>query len=287
MEIIEQMTAEQVTSRVRELLVKAHNGGISPVEKEELDSLQAVRSQTLTAKQARDRALQEYQEAVRPKVEQLPNARSNFSAAATAVTKQGLNNVGDYDSNFLAVKQKLEELRLPMTIENIVRVLSDGSVEGLAPNPNAEELHLEKEQQDRAALIEEIVEDWSPDENARGIKRIQLARPDVTLDSLRQQATFIRERNRLYQLTPAQIRAENATKRETQEALPEERPIHIAAEVRALNTQYPQMPAEAWIDGKEVVLDSKYIHRCNGDQHKHLIKLSGETQVVNRLRKIT
>src|SRR5258707_13453556 len=103
---VEEMAPEQLTARVRELLEKAQNGGISPAETRELDSLQAVRSQTLTAKQARHRALQQYQEATRPKVEQLPNVRKTFSAAATAVTKQGLNNVGDYDSNFLAVKQK-------------------------------------------------------------------------------------------------------------------------------------------------------------------------------------
>src|SRR5258708_7338504 len=117
------------------------------------------------AKQARNRAFQEYQNTKRPRVEHLPNARKNFSAAATAVTRQGLNNVGDFDSNFLAVKQKLEQdLRQSMTIDNIVRVLSDGSVEGLAPNPNVNELHQEREQQERAQLIDEIVEDWSDDE---------------------------------------------------------------------------------------------------------------------------
>src|SRR5712664_3275864 len=174
---VEEMAPEQLTARVRELLEKAQNGGISPAETRELDSLQAVRSQTLTAKQARDRAFQEYR-----KVEQLPNARQNFAAAATAVTRQGLNNVGDYDSNFLAVKQKLEQdLRQLMTVENIVRVLSDGSVEGLAPNPKADELHLEREQQEMAQLIEEIVEDYSFDEHARSVYRIKLERPNVTL----------------------------------------------------------------------------------------------------------
>jgi len=165
---VEEIAPEQVTARVRELLEKAQNGGISPAETRELDSLQAVRSQTVTAKQARDRAFQAYR-----KVEQLPNARQNFSAAATAVTRQGLNNVGDYDSNFLRVQQKLEhELRLPMTIENIVRVLSDGSLQGLAPNPKADELHLERDQQEKLRLIEEIVEDYSFDEHARSVYRI-------------------------------------------------------------------------------------------------------------------
>jgi len=97
----------------------------------------------------------------------------------------------------------------------------------------------------------------------------------------------IRERKRLYELSPAQIRAENAAKHAAQQALPEERPIHIAAEVRALNTQYPVMPAEALIGGREIVLDSKYIRRCSGDQLKHLIKVWGEAQVVNRLRQIS
>jgi hypothetical protein len=240
------------------------------------------------AKQARDRAFQEYQDTKRLKVEHLPNARQNFAAAATAVTRQGLNNVGDYDSNFLAVQQKLEQdLRLPMTIENIVRVLSDGSVDGLAPNPQADELHQERDQQEKLRLIEEIVEDYSFDEHARSVYRIKLERPNVTIEALRQQVNVIRERKRLYELSPAQIRAENAAKHVAQQALPEERPIHIAAEVRALNTQYPVMPAEAFIGGREIVLDTKYIHRCNGDELKHLIKLYGETQVVNRLRQIS
>src|SRR5258708_27791722 len=180
--LIEEMTPEQLAARVRELLNKAANGGgISRIEKEELDSLQAVRSQTLTAKQARDRALQEYEETKRPKVEQLPNARQNFSAAATAVTKQGLNSVADCEANFLRVQQKLEqELRQPMSIENLVRVLSDGSLEGLAPNPNADELHQEREQQERAQLIDQIAEDWSSDEHARSVKRTLLEKPHVT-----------------------------------------------------------------------------------------------------------
>jgi hypothetical protein len=285
---IEEMTLEQVTSRVSELLNKTQNGGVSPAERRELESLQAVRSQTLKAKQSRDRAFQEYRKAVRPEVERLSNARQHFSAAATAVTKQGLNNVGDYDSNFLRVQQKLEqELRQPMTVENIVRVLSDGSLEGLAPNPNADQLHQERDQQEKAQLIEEIVEDYSFDEHARSVYRMKLEKPDVTLEALRQRAQAIRERNRLYQLSPGQIRAENAAKRDQQTQPETAKPIHIAAEVRALNTQYPQMPAEAWIDGKEVVLDSKYIRRCNGDQLKHLIKLYGDQQVVNRLRQIS
>src|SRR6267154_6633684 len=151
------------------------------------------------AKQVRDRAFQEYQNTKRPKVEHLPNARKNFSAAATAVTRQGLNNVGDFDSNFLAVKQKLEQdLRQSMTIENIVRVLSDGSVEGLAPNPRADELHHEKDQEERTQLIQIIAEDWSNDEHARSVKRTMLDKPHVALESLRQQVSAIRERNRLY-----------------------------------------------------------------------------------------
>jgi hypothetical protein len=285
---VEDMAPEQLTARVRELLEKAQDGGIATYERKELESLQDVRTRTLAAKQARDRAFQEYQATKRPKVEQLPNARQNFSAAATAVTKQGLNNVGDYDSNFLRVQQKLEqELREPMTIENVVRVLSDGSVEGLAPNPNADELHLEREQQEKAQLIEEISEDWSNDEHARSVKRTLLQKPNVTLDSLRQQVNFIRERRRLYELTPAQIRAENAAKRDQQTQSETVRPIHIAADIRALNTQYPVMPAEAWIDGKEVVLDSKYVRRCSGDELKRLIKMYGETQVVNRFRQVS
>lgn len=286
---IEEMTAEQVTSRVAELLNKAANdGGIASYEREELVSLQAVRSQTLTAKQARDRAREEYQKAIRPKVERLPNARQNFSAAAIAVTRQGLNSVGDNEANFLRVQQKLEQdLRQPMTIENIVRVLSDGSVQGLAVNPNAAELHREREQQEKDQLVEEIVEDYSFDEHAKSVYRMKLEKPNVTLETLRQQVNDIRERKRLYELSPAQIRAENAAKRDQQVQPDTAKPIHIAAEVRALNTQYPVMPAEAFIGGTEIVLDSKYIRRCNGDQLKHLIKLYGETQVVNRLRQIS
>jgi hypothetical protein len=281
---IEEMTAEQVTSRVAELLKKAANGGITPAERRELDSLQDVRTRTLAAKQARDRALQEYEDTKRPKVEQLPNARKNFSAAATAVTKQQLNNVGDYDSNFLAVKQKLEqELRQPMTIENIVRVLSDGSLERLAPNPNADELHQEREQQERAQLIEEIVEDYSFDEHVRSTKRRQLERPEVTLDNLRQQVDAIRERQRLYQLTPAQIRAENAAKRAAQQASPEKPPIHVARELA--NREYPAMPDVIWYQGQEVPLDSKFFRLCSGEQMKSLIKTYGDAQVVARIRK--
>src|SRR6266478_3780598 len=157
---VEEMAPEQLTARVRELLEKAQNGGISPAETRELDSLQAVRSQTVTAKQARDRAFQEYR-----KVEQLPNARTNFSAAAKAVTAQRLNSVGNNEANYLRVQQKLEqELRQPMTIENIVRVLSDGSIEGLAPNPKADELHVERDQQERTQLTEEILDDYAVDE---------------------------------------------------------------------------------------------------------------------------
>jgi hypothetical protein len=285
---IEEMTPEQVTSRVAELLHKAQNGGIATYERAELESLQDVRTKTLAAKQARDRALREYQKLVRPEVEQLPNARQNFAAAANAVTKQGLNNVGDYDSNFLAVQQRLEkELRQPMTIENIVRVLSDGSVQGLAPNPNVDELLQEKQQEERAKLINEIVEDWSPNSIDSEIRRRQLERPDVTLDFLQKTVNDIRDRRRLRQMSPDQIRAENQAKRRAAKAEPKEKPIHVAAQIQALNNEYPPMPTDTLIDGREVILDHKYIQRCNGDQLKHLIRLWGETQVVNRLRQIS
>jgi hypothetical protein len=233
------------------------------------------------AKQARDRAYQEYQETKRPKVERLPNARQNFSAAATAVTKQGLNNVGDYDSNFLAVQQKLEqELRQPMSIENLVRVLSDGSVEGLAPHPNADELHLEKEQEERTQLIQIIAEDWSSDEHARSVKQTQLERPDITLDNLRQQVNAIRERQRLYAMSPAQIRQENAAKRAAQQASP--KPIHVARELAG--QEYPTMPETIWHAGKEIPLDSKFMRQCSGEQLRTLIKKYGDVQIVARVR---
>ena len=277
---IAEMTSEQVTSRVRELLLKAQNGGISPAEKQELDSLQDVRSRTLTAKQARDRAFQEYQKAVQPNIE-LPKARQNFSAAATAVTRQGLNSVADCEANFLIVKQKLEQdLRQPMTIENIVRVLSDGSVDGLAPNPNADELHLEREQQERSDLIEEIVSDWSGDEHAREVKRMLLSKPHVTVESLRQQVNNIRERNRLYAMTPAQIRVENTAKRAAQLVSP--KPIHVARELHGQD--YPALPEKIWHQGQEVSLDSVFLRRASTEQLKQLIKKYGDQQVVTRLR---
>jgi hypothetical protein len=233
------------------------------------------------AKQARDRAFREYQEATRPKVERLPNARQNFSAAATAVTKQGLNSVADCEANFLRVQQKLEqELRQPMTIENVVRVLSDGTVEGLAPNPNAETLHQEREQQERAQLIEEILEDWSPDENARGIKRIQLERPQVTLEVLQQLVDELHERQRLRGMSPTQIRQENAARAAQQVSL--EKPIHVARELAG--QEYPTMPETIWHEGKEIPLDSKFLRQCSGEQLRTLIKKYGDVQVVARVR---
>ena len=240
----------------------------------------------LSAKQGRDRAFQEYQESRRPKVEQIPNLRQNFSAAATAVTRQGLNSVADCDSNFVRVQEKFVSLRQPMTIENIVHVLSDGSLQGLAPNQHADELRREKEQQDRKALIDEIVEDYSFDEHARSVYRTKLEKSDVTLEALRQQVSAIKERRRLYELSPAQIRAENSAKRD--QAQPETpKPIRVAAGIRALNMQYPVMPAETLIGGREIVLDSKYIRRCSGDELKNLIRLYGDKQIVERLRGIS
>ena len=252
------------------------------MQTEEMTTEQA---RILAAKQARDRAFQEYQEARRPKVEQLPNARQNVSAAANAVTKQGLNNVGDYESNFLAVQQRLEqELRQPMTIENIVRVLSDGSLQGLAPNPNADQLHQEREQQERADLINEIVEDYSFDEHARSVYRTKLEKPDVTLEALRQRVNAIRERRRLYGLTPAQIRAENAAKRDAQQPS-HEKPINVAGSAHGLvKRDHPAMPEMIWHEGREVPLDSAFLRRATTEQLKQLIRTYGDQQVVTRLR---
>jgi len=273
---IEEMTAEQVTTRARELLEKAQSGGISPAETRELDSLQAVRSQTVTAKQARDRAFQEYR-----KVEQLPNARKNFSVAATAVTKQRLNNVGDYDSTFLRVQQKLEyELRLPMTVENIVRVLSDGSVDGLAPNPNSDELHHEKDQEERTQLIQIIAEDWSSDEHARSVKRTILDKPHVTLESLRQQVSAIRERNRLYELSPTQLRQQNPGDQAYRESsaqsfrAQDERQL-VNAKARHDSGNYPSLPSE---------IDKTAIRKADGTTLRHWIKFYGDYQITQRLR---
>jgi hypothetical protein len=276
---IEEMTAEQVTARVRELLVKAQNGGISPAEKRELDSLQDVRSQTLAAKQARDRALQEYQDAIQPKV---PNPRKNFSVAATAVTRQGLNDVGDYDSNFLVVQQTLEALRKPMTIENIVQVLSDDSIKGLGPNPRADELRQERVRQEREQLIVEILEDYAVDANLRQAKRRQLERPDITLENLTQQVAHIRERHRLREMTPLQIREENAARAAQQVS---EKPIHVAGELHGLaGRQFPALPEKIWYEGKEVNLDSAFLRRATTQQLKKLIQTYGDQQVVARLR---
>jgi hypothetical protein len=133
---------------------------------------------------------------------------------------------------------------------------------------------------EKVQLIEEIAEDWSNDEHARSFKKTLLEKPHVTLDSLRQQVNAIRERNRLYALTPAQIRAENAAKRA--QASPENPPLHVARELAS--QEYPTMPETVWHEGKEIPLDSKFMRLCSGEQLRTLIKKYGDVQIVARVR---
>ena len=73
--------------------------------------------------------------------------RRNFAIAAQAVTAQGLGDVGDFDSNFKVVREKLGT---GFSAEDVIRVLTDGSITGLAPSTNAAELR----EQHRQKLVE-------------------------------------------------------------------------------------------------------------------------------------
>jgi hypothetical protein len=68
---------------------------------------------------------------------QRTKVRQAFSAAALAVTAQGLNDVGDFDSNLRLV---CSVLGTDFTVAQAVRALTDGSIQGLAASGNAAEL---------------------------------------------------------------------------------------------------------------------------------------------------
>jgi hypothetical protein len=74
--------------------------------------------------------------------------RRNFAIAVQAVTAQGLGDIGDYDSNFKVVREKLGT---GFSAEDVIRVLTDGSITGLAPSTNAAELR----EQHRQKLVED------------------------------------------------------------------------------------------------------------------------------------
>jgi hypothetical protein len=70
--------------------------------------------------------------------------RRNFDAAAKVVTSRGLNNVSNCDANFNAVREKLGT---PLSVADVLRVLTDASITGLAPAANASELRQEANEQ--------------------------------------------------------------------------------------------------------------------------------------------
>jgi hypothetical protein len=74
--------------------------------------------------------------------------RRNFATAAQAVTAQGLGDVRDCDANFSAV---CEKLGTGFSAKDAVRVLTDGSITGLAPSGNAPELR----EQHRQKLVDD------------------------------------------------------------------------------------------------------------------------------------
>jgi hypothetical protein len=178
--------------------------------------------------------------------------------------------------------------------ENLVRqVLGSGySVGDIAHAIHSKALQLssvgevEQQQRDdkeRRDLIGQILDDYAVDENLREAKRRQLERPDITLENLRNQVAVIRERARLHEMTPAQIREENA-KRAAQQAS-SEKPINVAGELHGLHKQdYPTLPDVIWHEGREVPLDSVFLRRATTEQLKQLIKKYGDAQVVARLR---
>jgi len=111
-----------------------------------------------------------------------------------------------------------------------------------------------------------------------------LERPDITLENLRNQVAVIKERQRLHEMSPQEIRQENAAKRAAQQAS-QEKPIHVAGELHGLAKQdYPTLPDVIWYEGREVPLDSTFMRRASAVQLKHLIKTYGDQQVVARLR---
>ena len=69
--------------------------------------------------------------------------RQAFSAAAKAVTAQGLHDVGDFAANFNLV---CGVLGTQFSVADVVRVLTDGSIQGLAPSGNAAELRATHQQ---------------------------------------------------------------------------------------------------------------------------------------------
>jgi hypothetical protein len=167
------------------------------------------------------------------------------------------------------------------SVSDIAQAISSNAVR-LSPVGEAE--RQQRDEKERRYLIGEILDDYAVDENLREAKRRQLDRPDMTLQNLRQQVAVIRERTRLHQLTPTQIREENA-RRATQQASTE-KPINVAGALHGIAKQdYPAMPDVIWHQGKEVPLDSRFFRLCSGEQMKILIKKYGDAQVVARVRK--
>jgi hypothetical protein len=141
----------------------------------------------------------------------------------------------------------------------------------------------QRDEKERCDLIGQILDDYAVDGDLREAKRHQLERPDITLDNLRQQVAVIRERQRLHEMTPAQIREENATRAAQQASY--EKPINVAGSLHGLAKQnHPTMPDTIWHEGKEVGLDSVFLRRASTEQLKQLIKKFGDAQVVARLR---
>ncbi len=86
--------------------------------------------------------------------QQRANDRRNFAAGAKAVTGQSRGDVSDCDANFNAVREKLGT---QFSVANVVRVLTDGSIQGLAPSINAAELRQAHQQRQIEAHNESLL----------------------------------------------------------------------------------------------------------------------------------
>jgi hypothetical protein len=235
--------------------------------------------------------------------------RSQFSATAKALTAQGIKNVADNDANYRICMDQLDDLLVSGSASTLSEAIALGLINGLAPNDPGTVQDLDQksragllqsiqsrlnplspyastvrrkilsestyaELRERSELCSELADNFSPSASENANYFCSIFAAVKTNQEYRQQLDQVRQRKRLANLEPWQIREENQRVRQVDTTI-------NRIETQVTPDGFKILRPESRYKGQEITM--KTVSRMDREDVKQLLRLYGRQALDLRL----